>query len=118
MSRRGNLSRRGFMRQSLAALTAAGLPTWYATEVFAAQEKAGAANKQPGANGKLNMGFIGIGSPQSRNRALYHATRGFKHVNCMAVCDVDARHVERAAAEFKKDKFDPQTVKDFRRLND
>jgi predicted dehydrogenase len=106
------------MRQSLAALTAAGLPAWYAEEVFAAQQKTDAANKPTGANGKLNMGFIGIGSPQSRNRALYGAAKGFKHVNCMALCDVDARHVERAAAEFKRDKFDPQTFKDFRRLLD
>ena len=119
MSHRGNLSRRGFLRRSLAALAAAGVPDWYAAELFAAQERtAAAAGRQPGANGKLNMGFIGIGSPQSRNRALYNAAKGFKHVNGMAVCDVDARHVERAVAEFKKDSFDPQTFKDFRRLND
>jgi predicted dehydrogenase len=106
------------MRRSLAAMAAAGLPSWYANELFAAQERAAAANRRPGANGKLNMGFIGIGSPASRNWALYGEAKRFKHVNCMAVCDVDARHAERAAGQFKKDGFDPQSFKDFRRVND
>ena len=75
MSRRGNLSRRGFMRQSLAALTAAGLPGWYAEYVFGAQEKAAAGNRQVGANGKLNVGVIGVGPNPRRSNARVRAAR-------------------------------------------
>src|SRR5207244_12867422 len=46
------LSRRGFMQKSIGALTAAGLPLWYAREVFGAD----AATAQP--NDTLNVGFI------------------------------------------------------------
>ena len=70
MLERGNLSRRGFLRRNAAALAAAGVPARYADHVLAAQAAETAANKKTGANGKLNMGFIGIGSPQSRNRSV------------------------------------------------
>jgi predicted dehydrogenase len=114
---RGTLSRRGFMDRSIAALTAAGLPLWYAQEVFASDEKTAAdAAKKVGANSKLNVGFIGIGSPASRARALYGAIKKFKHVNCAAVCDVDGRHREAAAAMLKKDGYDPKQFKDFREV--
>jgi predicted dehydrogenase len=119
MFERGQLSRRGFLRSSVATLTAAGLPAWYAKEVFAADEKASAAAARNAAQSeKLNMGFIGIGSPQSRNYALYGAARRFKHVNCAAVCDVDARHMKRAAERLSNDGFkDVKEFKDFRELN-
>ena len=115
MSERGTLSRRGFMGQSLAGLTALGLPLWYAREVHGAQVATQVARVKKEGD-KLNMGFIGIGSPQSRNRALYGAARNFKQVNCMAVCDVDTRHVASASAMLKKDKFEPTEYKDFREV--
>ncbi|MDE2508829.1 MAG: twin-arginine translocation signal domain-containing protein, partial [Planctomycetota bacterium] len=60
----GFFSRRGFLQHSLGALAAAGLPTWYARQLLAAQEE-GAARKSS-ANDRLVMGIVGIGSPQSR----------------------------------------------------
>ena len=115
MSERGTLSRRGFMGRSLAGLTAMGLPLWYAREVHGAQAATQVARVKKEGD-KLNMGFIGIGSPQSRNRALYGAAKNFKHVNCMAVCDVDARHVAVATDMLKKDKYEAKPFKDFREL--
>ena len=115
MSVRGTLSRRGFMGQSLAGLTAMGLPLWYAREVHGAQVQTQVARVKKEGD-KLNMGFIGIGSPASRNRALYGAAKNFKQVNCMAVCDVDTRHVASAVDMLKKDKFEPKEYKDFREL--
>jgi predicted dehydrogenase len=107
------------MRNSLAAMTAAGLPAWYAEQLFAAQEKTAAgAARQPGANGKLNVGVIGVGPGDRRSNALYGAAKKFKHVHFTGVCDVDARHLSYAVEQYKKDGYEVQGHKDFRRLLD
>ena len=60
---KGNLSRRGFLRRSLAGLAAAGLPAWFAGEELAARgQQAAAAGKAVAANDKLTMGIIGVGN--------------------------------------------------------
>jgi len=105
MFERGTLSRRGWMQTSLAGLTAAGLPLWYAQHVHAADEKAKAENTKPSANGMLNFGWVGIGSPASRAFQVYGGTRQFKNVKHTAVCDVDSRHLTKAADTLKKDGF-------------
>ena len=102
---RGNLSRRGFMTRSVAALTAAGLPAWYAKEHFGAA--AHGQEKKPGANGKLNIGVIGVGPNPRRSNALYSEAKRFKDaVNFTAVCDVDARHVDHAVKQYKTDGYE------------
>jgi len=118
MLERGNLSRRGFMRRSVAALTAAGLPAWYAEEMFGSAARAADENKKVGANGKLNVGVIGAGRGARRSQALYGEAKRFKHVNFTAVCNVDAGHLKEAEEQYKKDGYDVQGHKDFRRLTD
>lgn len=116
MLERGNLSRRGFMNRSLAALTAAGLPLWYAKEVHAADEKAKQDNTKPDSNGMLNFGWVGIGSPQSRGLQVYGTAKPFNQVRHVAVCDVDSRHVNRAAELLGKDKFEAAKYDDYQKL--
>lgn len=114
---RNALSRRGFMTRSVATLTAAGLPAWYAREVFAADTATSSkAAKDVSANGKLRFGFVGIGSPQSRAYALYGAAKKFKQVDCAYVCDVDSRHLGRAATTLAHDGYEPKAHYDFRKV--
>ena len=114
---RGNLSRRGFLRRSLAGMAAAGLPAWYAREVLAAQEQQGAAaRKAVAANENLTMGIIGVGSPASRSLQIYNKVKSSKQIQFTSVCDVDARHLERAAGILKEDGYPVRAHKDFRRL--
>jgi len=119
MLERGNLSRRGFMSRSIAGMTAAGLPLWYATQLHGAEDATRAAvAKKVAANDKHNFGYIGIGSPQSRAYALYGAAKKFKSVQNVALCDVDGRHLTRAAEMFKKDGYEAKSYDDFRKLTD
>ena len=109
---KGNLSRRGFMQRSLAALAATGLPAWYAREVFAADHKKDAS---PGE--KVLMGAIGIGSPQSRGRAIYGDAKREKGVY-VAACDVDRRFLHNGLEMMKRDGFDAKGYGDFREMLD
>jgi predicted dehydrogenase len=124
MFERGNLSRRGFLRSATAAMAAAGIPAWYAREVIAQEERQKEEAKKPvGANGKVALGAVGIGSPASRSlQLLSDVTRAVPNqAKYIAVCDVDGRHVQRAADIVKKnDKIgnpDVATCHDFRELN-
>jgi predicted dehydrogenase len=117
MLERGNLSRRGFLQRSLAGMAAAGLPLWYAQELLAAAEERAAIERKPiGPNDRIVMGAIGIGSPQSRGRAIYGEARHQKGVLYTAACDVDARHLKNALEMMKKDGFDARGFEDYRSL--
>jgi predicted dehydrogenase len=119
MLERGNLSRRGFMRQSVGALAAAGLPAWYAKDYFGAAAAQAQEARQPApANGRLNVGVIGVGPNPRRSNALYGAAKRFRHVQFTHVCDVDARHVAFATDQYKRDGYEVRGAKDFRELND
>jgi predicted dehydrogenase len=110
---RGTLSRRGFLQSSLAVLGAAGLPAWYARELVAAEE---VGKKKSG--DKIVFGVVGIGSHGGRAQGVYHASRKVNDLAWVAVCDVDAKHVENAKGFLKKDGHDVEGCKDFRQLND
>jgi predicted dehydrogenase len=117
---KGNLSRRGFLQHSLATLTAAGLPAWYASEVVAADEAKKGEKTPSSPNEQILMGAIGIGSPQSRGKAIYNDARKAKSgVRYVAACDVDSRHLATALEMMKKDGFaDAKGHKDYRELLD
>ncbi|HEV3163341.1 MAG TPA: Gfo/Idh/MocA family oxidoreductase [Isosphaeraceae bacterium] len=85
---RGNLSRRGFVQQSVGSLVAAGLPMWFAREVFSSEEARAASTRKLGPNDKIVMGAIGTGS-QGTGDMKELRKRGAEFI---AVCDVDARH--------------------------
>jgi predicted dehydrogenase len=96
-------------------MTAAGLPLWYARQLHAQTQP---ATRARGANDKVNLGWIGIGSPASRALGIHGTTRGFKQLAHLAVCDVDARHVKRAQERLKSAAYETEMFSDFRRLND
>src|SRR5262245_55983554 len=102
---KGSLSRRGFMARSLAALTAAGLPAWYARTVLADAAKPA---RRAGAHDRLTMGIGGIGSPQSRSLGVVSASGPSVKAGQLTFtlgCDVDGRHRERATTEMHKREF-------------
>jgi predicted dehydrogenase len=114
---RGNLSRRGFMQTSLAAMAATGLPLWYARQVFAHDEaKAAAAKKAEGE--KIIMGAIGYGGPQRRGHQIALDAHKTKQVQYIAICDVDANHRKIGVEEMKKMDYDVKTYEGFRELLD
>ncbi len=110
---RGNLSRRGFLRRSLAALAAAGLPAWYARETFAARQRETAARaRRADANSRIVLGAIGCGGQGTH---IMNEARQDKNVQVVAVCDVDATHRKTIA---KKVGNDCKDFEDFRQLLD
>jgi len=99
----------------MAIMTASGLPAWYAREVLADNEEKAGKGKTIAANDQIRMGAIGIGSPQSRGMAIMGDARRQKGVVYLAACDVDSRHLDRAAQRIGPD---CAKLKDFRQLLD
>ncbi|MGH9677675.1 MAG: Gfo/Idh/MocA family protein, partial [Candidatus Acidiferrum sp.] len=106
------------MTRSLAAMGAAGLPVWYAREAFASELEFEDKKKAAPSSERIIMGAIGIGSPQSRGRAIYHDALNTKMgAFYVAGCDVDRRHLDRAVAMMRKDGSpDAKGFKDYREL--
>jgi hypothetical protein len=114
---KGNLSRRGFMQRSLTALAAAGLPTWYAKEVFGIQ--AAQEAKQAAQGDRLLMGAIGLGPRPRRCLDLYNAARQNKSVVFTAACNVDKSHLDYSLNLMKENGFTSvKGYKDYRELLD
>jgi predicted dehydrogenase len=100
---KGNLSRRGFLARSMAAMTVgAGLPLWYARELQAFTQAA-----QPGDGPPLTMAAIGTGTNRfRRGTGALHGERGVAimqdamrqpGVRMAAVCDVDRHNADFSA---------------------
>jgi predicted dehydrogenase len=110
---REGLSRRGFLDRSLATLTMAGLPLWYARDVVADdEEKKAAASKlkKLGPNDQIIMAAIGVGGQGTGIMKWAKKKPGIKFV---AVCDLDDDRRNKAAKEVGSDCHE---YKDFREL--
>ncbi len=110
---RGSLSRRGFLDRSLAGLTVAGLPLWYAREVLAEAQERDAADdklKKEGPNGQIVMAAIGVGG---QGTSIMKSAMKKPGVKFVAVCDVDAGRAKKAAEIIGKD---CHVFKDFHEL--
>jgi predicted dehydrogenase len=106
---RGNLSRRGFIQRSMAALAAAGLPAWAASEIVASRLEAAEDDKP---KDTIQVGLVGCGG---QGRYILNAALRDKRVKVVAVCDVDRTRVEKASNELPGK---PKAYEDFRHLND
>jgi len=102
-----DLSRRDFLRRSIAGLSVAALPAWYAREAVAAEaERAAARPRRTGANDRINLACIGPGGSRGGFRQGLgdtHAIQSQGGVQVVAVCDVDRQHREQAARSFGSD---------------
>ncbi len=101
------VSRRGFLGRSLAGLSLAALPSWYAQEVAAAElDRAAQETKKVSANDHINIAVIGSGGSKGGFRQGLGVTRNMARrpgVKVVAACDVDKQHREEAAAGFGPD---------------
>ena len=91
-------------------MTSAGLPAWYAREVFALEEEKKDAGKEP-----IRMAAIGVNGVAGRNKQLIaevHKNKGAKYI---AICDVDAQHRASATKLFDSE---VKQYEDFRELLD
>ncbi len=118
---KGNLSRRGFLQRSLAALSVAGLPSWYAQQLRAAE--ANEAKKKGSSNDTLAMGIVGVGSEQSRSLQVVGESTPCvqsKQLTFVTGCDVDGRHRENATKRMRERGFKDfeASYKDYRKLLD
>ena len=104
---RKDYSRRSFLAQSIAGLSLAGLPAWYANEAVAAeQERVGSMPKKIAANDQINLACIGPGGRKAGFRQGLGVTRGIARqpgVKVVAVADVDKTHADEAAKGFGED---------------
>lgn len=100
---RGNLSRRGFLARSTAAMLGAGLPAWFVREELALAEEAQAQRRRRvGPNDRLTVGFIGTGS--RAGQLLGAIQRSHRNaIQVVAACDVDQNHLNRFAQRVGND---------------
>jgi predicted dehydrogenase len=98
----GNLSRRGFIDRSTAALIGVGVPAWFAREVVAdeIEKKAAEDRKKIGPNDEILIGLIGSGGQGTYDTKVACKQKG---VRIVAVCDVDAGRRDKATDDIVKE---------------
>jgi predicted dehydrogenase len=101
------LSRRELLARSVAGLSLAALPAWYAKEAEAAEhERFARMPRRIGPNDTLNIACIGCGGRKGGFRQGLgdtHAIASQPGVKVVAICDVDKTHRVEAAAGFGPD---------------
>jgi len=100
------VSRRAFLQRCTALAAASGLPAWWIERELSAADAPPAprsANDRPGI---LLVGCGGMGRGDAQNASRFGEV--------IAVCDVDAGHVEAAAKQFTRDGKAPAQFRDFR----
>ncbi|WCJ60599.1 Gfo/Idh/MocA family oxidoreductase [Fontisphaera persica] len=106
-AKRFYISRRSFSKSVALAAAAAGLPVWFYEEAQAQPATPPARSAEE----KFGLALVGCGG-----RGTGVAMEALQYGELRAICDVDRRHLERAAAEFKKRNQNPDLVTDFRKL--
>ncbi len=100
-------TRREVLAATLAGIAAANLPDWFAAEASAAvRAEADALPLRYGANNQLNIAGIGMGGSKGGYRRGLEMTAWAASkpgVKVVAVCDVDAKHLQEAASRFGPD---------------
>jgi predicted dehydrogenase len=85
-------SRRRFLKSTAAIAAATGLPAWFVEQTRA--QAAPPASRAPGEQVRLGLiGCGGMGTGDGKNAQ--------RHAKIVAVCDVDAAHLERAKKNFE-----------------
>lgn len=101
-----NISRRQFVKGSLAATAGLGIASSFASTAHAAIR---------GANEDIRIAVIGLGGKGS---AHVNDFRKLKGVRIVALCDPDTKHIASNAKKFADDQQKPATYTDFRKVLD
>ena len=100
----GQSSRRRFLQSTAAIAAATGLPAWFVEQARAQQTPAPA---NPPASEQVRLGLIGCGGQGTGD-----AKNAQRMAKIVAVCDVDANHIDRAKKTFEG----AEGYSDFRKL--
>jgi predicted dehydrogenase len=109
MTKPFQISRRSFLSRCALTAAATGLPLWFIERELALAAEPVANNTSPNDRpgvALVGCGGMGRGDAQNANR----------FGDIVAVCDVDARHVEQAARQFTQGGKVPAKFSDFRKV--
>ena len=95
------MSRRGFLAHSVGAMAAVGLPLWYSREILAFDEEQASKVRKVGPNDKIAFGLVGCGGMGKGDVGRF-INRREQDCQLVALCDVDAKHLEEAASDFRE----------------
>jgi predicted dehydrogenase len=101
------ISRRSFIKSCSITAAATGLPLWFVERDLSAATTPG----KLGPNDRPGIALVGCGGMGKGD-----AGNASRFGDIVAVCDVDAGHVEQAAKQFTKDGKVPAKYSDFRKL--